>query len=231
MSAVDPKATQSDARMGVIFDVDGVLIDSAEPHFRSWKQLAQENGATVTREQFSSTFGRQNRDIIPLLFGHVSQERQSELAERKEAIYRALIGERAPIVPGAVELARGLHEAGVALAVGSSGPSANIELVLAAMRIRELIRVVVTGDDVTRGKPDPQVFSLACRRLSLPPGCCVVVEDAPVGIEAAKSAGAKAVAVLMHHPGSAFPAADLMVDRLADLTVGMLRRCVQVSGE
>jgi HAD superfamily hydrolase (TIGR01509 family) len=124
-----------------------------------------------------------------------------------------------PIVPGAVELVRGLHEAGVRLAVGSSGPLANIELVLAAMGATQIVRAIVSADDVTRGKPDPLVFTLACARLGLAPGRCIVVEDAPAGVEAGKAAGAWVVAVLMHHPASALARADRIVEKLSDLSV------------
>lgn len=208
-----------DSRVGVIFDMDGVLVDSAAPHLRSWQLLAEECGGSVTDEQFAGTFGRQNRDIIPILFGPVSEPRMQALADRKEDIYRDLIREDPPIIEGAVELIRGLREAGAALAVGSSGPPANIELVLVSMGVQSCISVVVSGDDVTRGKPDPQVFSLTADRLGLAPARCVVIEDAPVGLEAARAAGVRSVAITLYHPADAFEKADLVVPRLVDLTV------------
>lgn len=209
--------TNSDSPIGVIFDMDGVLIDSAPAHLRSWQLFAQECGGTVTERQFTDTFGRPNRDIIPMLFGPVSEARMQAIADRKEELYRELIREHPPIVTGARELVRDLHESGARLAVGSSGPPKNIELVLSAMGIAECILVVVSGDDVTRGKPDPQVFTLAAERLELAPARCVVIEDAPVGIDAARAAGARTVAVLIYHPPEAFPEADRIVARLADL--------------
>ena len=207
---------------GVIFDMDGVLVDSALPHFQSWRLLTQENGTTVTHEQFAKTFGRQNEDIIPLLFGEVSPQRLEQLADRKEELYRDLIREHAPVVAGAPELVRALHDAGVALAVGSSGPLANIELVLDAMGVREFLSVIVSGNDVTRGKPDPQVFSLTCEKLGIVPSRCAVIEDAPVGVQAALAAGTRVVAVLMYHPAAAFDGTDYVVNRLADLSADRL---------
>ncbi len=211
-----------DSSIGVIFDMDGVLVDSAAPHLRSWQLLAEECGGTVTEEQFSETFGRQNRDIVPILFGPVSETRMQQLADRKEELYRDIIRCDPPIIQGAVELVRNLHEAGVALAVGSSGPAENIDLVLSSMGVKEHISVVVSGDDVTRGKPDPQVFTTAADRLGIGPSRCVVIEDAPVGVEAAKAAGARAVAVLLYHRAEAFDGADLVVQRLADLSVSQI---------
>ena len=219
---MDERGTYSPP-FGVIFDMDGVLVDSADAHWESWRRLAQENRRTATREQFAATFGRQNRDIIPILFGEVSAAKMQALSERKEATYRDLIGDHPPVVPGAVELIRSLFAAGATMAVGSSGPRANIDLVLAAMEVIDAISVVVSADDVTRGKPDPQVFQLAVERLGLPPGRCIVIEDAPAGVQAAKAAGARAVAVLIHHPRQAFPQADCLVDRLSDLSVQRLR--------
>jgi beta-phosphoglucomutase family hydrolase len=203
--------------IGVIFDMDGVLVDSAAPHRESWKRLAAEIGGRITDEQFTRTFGRQNRDIIPILFGPVDEVRLCVLADRKETIYRDLVRTDPPIVPGVIELIRDLHGRGVRLAIGSSGPLANIRLVLEAMDVSELFTAIVSGDDVTRGKPDPQVFQLAAERLSLPPHRCVVIEDAPVGIQAAKAAGANAVAVALYHPPEVFDGADLTVSSIMEL--------------
>lgn len=207
---------------GVIFDMDGVLIDSAKPHLESWKLLAEEIGGEVTEARFAATFGRQNRDIVPMLFGPMGEDRVRQLSDRKEELYRGLVRERPPIVAGAVELVRALSDRGFRLAIGSSGPRANIDLALGAMGVAALFRAVVSAADVTRGKPDPQVFRVAAERLNLPPSRCVVIEDAPVGIEAAKAAGMRAVAVLLHHPRSAFSAADKIVDKLDAITVDSL---------
>lgn len=214
-------------QVGVVFDMDGVLVDSAQPHFRSWQLLAAENATTVTEEQFTATFGRQNKDIIPLLFGAVPAAQLARLSARKEEIYRDLIRAEPPIVRGARALVRALHGAGAALAVGSSGPRANIQLVLEALGATELMSAVVSGEEVTRGKPDPEVFTLACRRLGLTPRHCIVVEDAPVGVEAAVAAGAHAIAVLRHHPAEAFKGVDFAVEGLADLTVGRILALVR----
>jgi beta-phosphoglucomutase len=216
---------ESPVPIGVIFDMDGVLVDSAAPHFESWKLLAEECGGTVTEHQFAATFGRQNRDIIPILFGQVGETRMRELSIRKEELYRALVREDTPVLPGAVNLVRELHEAGVRLAVGSSGPRENIDLVLSAMGLADRICAIVSGDEVTRGKPDPQVFLFCAERLGIEAGRCVVVEDAPVGVEAARAAGARAVAILTYHPAEAFDRLpqelrpDLVLQRLSDASV------------
>jgi len=203
--------------IGVIFDLDGVLIDSAALHFQSWCQLANELDAGLTREQFHATFGRQNRDIIPDLFGVSAPDRVRALADRKEAIYRDLVRGRPPAVDGAVGLIRALMARGARLAIGSSAPRQNIDLILKEMDVYAAFEAIISGDDVSRGKPDPQVFALACEALGLAPARCVVIEDAPAGVQAAVTAGAAAVAVLIHHNEDAFDGAAFCVKTLAEL--------------
>ncbi|MFQ5464235.1 MAG: HAD family hydrolase [Phycisphaerae bacterium] len=207
-----------DAPLGVIFDLDGVLIDSAELHFQSWRRLAEEQGAGLTRAQFHATFGRQNRDIIPDLFGVSAPDRVGALADRKEEIYRNLVRGRPPVVDGAVELIRGLAALDARLAIGSSAPRQNIDLILNEVGVHAAFEAIISGDDVARGKPDPQVFALACEALGLAPARCVVIEDAPAGVQAAITAGAVAVAVLIHHDEAAFDGVALCVHKLAELT-------------
>ncbi len=212
------------SRVGVIFDMDGVLVDSAAAHFRSWQILAKEMGTTVTREQFAHSFGRHNRDIVPMFFGPMPEARLVELSRRKEEIFRELVRHRPPIMAGATELIHGLAKLGVRMAVASSGPRANIDLILSAMNVAVLLPVIVGAEDVTRGKPDPEVFATAAARLDLPPRRCVVIEDAPAGVQAARAAGAWVVALLTTHPVEAFerdPGNSVphrVVPRLADLS-------------
>ena len=182
----------------VIFDVDGVLVDSYRAHLRSWQELAAGQGCGLTEEQFMESFGQTSRDIIRRFWppDGLTEDRIRELDERKEALYRRIVSESFPVMEGAVELLEDLHRVGVLLAVGSSGPPENIDLVLERLGRRSLIGAVVTGMDVTRGKPDPQVFLIAAGRLAAPPERCVVVEDAPAGIRAAGAAGMAGVALL-----------------------------------
>jgi beta-phosphoglucomutase len=181
----------------VIFDMDGVLVDSYRPHFESWRRLAAESGLRMTETEFAGTFGRTSREIVRHFWGRgMPDEEIDRLDRRKEALYRELVRDDFPAMEGAVELLDALHAEGIALAVGSSGPAENVALALEMLRRRDRFGAVVTGMDVTRGKPDPQVFRLAAERLDLPPSSCAVIEDAPPGIEAARRAGMRAVALL-----------------------------------
>ena len=203
--------------------MDGVLIDSGDAHLESWMILARELGAGVSQDEFFATFGRPNRDIIPVLFGRElgeapTSKRIDELSERKETLYRELVRGRIPPIDGAVNLVRACHAAGLRLAVGSSGHPENIALALDELGLAGLFEVVVDGHDVTRGKPDPQVFLLAAERLGVAPAACAVVEDAPSGIAAARAAGMVAIGLTTHHAPEALVGAHLVVDRLAELT-------------
>src|SRR5690606_36113604 len=111
------------------------------------------------------------------------------LDDRKEALYRAIVAENFPAMPNAATLVRALDHDGWAIAAGSSGPPENVELCLARLGVRDCFDAVITGRDVTRGKPDPQVFQLAAQRLNVPAKRCIVIEDAPAGLEAARRAG------------------------------------------
>jgi beta-phosphoglucomutase len=205
--------------LAVIFDVDGVLTDSYRPHYRSWVQMLGEQGIAFTDEEFRRTFGRTNRDILTTLYpGKLSDEQLHTWGQRKEALYREIVAREFEPMPGAVELIDALHAAGFKLAVGSSGPPENIRLTLDKLGRAATFEAVITGADVERGKPDPQVFLLAAERLGHSPSRCAVVEDAPQGIEAANRAGMASIALTGTTTRAALAHARLVVDQLAELT-------------
>lgn len=204
---------------GVIFDMDGVIVDSGPSHLASWKQLAGENGLRITDEQFAETFGRPSSEIIRLRWGaDLSDQEVSRLDDRKEAIYREIVRGNVPVMAGAVELIRALHADGWKLGIGSSGPPENVRLVIEELGLSAMMAAATDASDVTRGKPDPQVFLIAAERMGVDPARCVVIEDALHGIQAADRAGMKAVALTSTHSASVFADADLIVDSLADLS-------------
>lgn len=181
----------------VIFDMDGVLIDSYQAHCRSWCDIAEAEGAAFTEEDFAQSFGRTSRDIIIKHFG--SDLKKSEIKridDDKESRYRQIVADDIPIMPGAMQLIATLRDKEFDLAVASSGPSENVNLAVAALGGPAVFKAIVTGNDVLRGKPDPQVFIIASTKLKLPPSHCVVVEDAPDGVTAAKAASMKVITLL-----------------------------------
>jgi HAD superfamily hydrolase (TIGR01509 family) len=211
-------------RTAVIFDVDGVLIDSYQAHYKSWLEMFAEHGVSFTEAEFRKTFGRTSHDIIAALYGaDLSADDIRVWDDRKEALYRDIIRENFPAIAGAVELLDNLHQAGFQLGVGSSGPPENIALTLEGLGRANLFDAIVTRIDVTRGKPDPQVFQIAGERLGRKPDQCVVVEDAPAGIEAANRAGMASVALTGTATRAELAHARLIVDSLRELTPERLR--------
>lgn len=217
--------------VGIIFDMDGVLVDSYQPHFESWRLLGREHGREIGESEFAATFGRTSRDIIELLFGGERDPAEiRRLDDRKEAIYRDLIRGRVPIMNGARELLADLRASGARLAVGSSGPVENVELVLDALRTTVSFDAVVTGADVSRGKPDPQVFLLAAERLRVSVERCVVIEDAPAGVAAARAAGMRVIGLAAGHTAGKLGLADLVVADLGRVGVDSIAALVQKDG-
>ena len=215
--------------LAAIFDMDGVLVDSYDAHFRSWQVVAREVGLPLTEATFASQFGRTNPESIAGYWGEgtFTSERIAALDDLKETSFRRNIGADFPAMPGVVNLLQSLHDARFLLGVGSSGPPENVDLVLSELKARSLFGAVVTGGDVTRGKPDPRVFLLAAERLDIPPRQCVVIEDAPAGLRAAKSAGMRSVGLASTgRTRQSLAEADLVVDSLDELSAPLLRELI-----
>ncbi len=221
----------------VIFDMDGVLIDSYQAHYESWCVVAAQEGIAFGRELFDRTFGRTSREIIRDVWGERAGDdaHVASLDDRKEAAYREIIARNFPAMPGAGELIDALAAAGFRMAVGSSGPPENVALVLNRLQRQRLFSAVVSGADVVRGKPDPAIFLLAAQRIGVPPTRCAVIEDAPLGIEAAHAAGMTAIGLASTgRQRDQLTAADAVFDALTDITpetieqllaAGMTRSC------
>jgi beta-phosphoglucomutase len=212
--------------------VDGTLVDTAELHFRAWVELAAAIEKPFTQADFTATFGRRNPEIIRALFDPTADEAMvADLGETKEQIYRATARrEGIRLLPGVRELLDGIRLLGWRQAVGSSAPRANLELILSVTETGSYFDAVVAAEDTTRGKPDPQVFQVAAEKLGVPADQCVVFEDAVAGVQAAKAAGMKCVAVRFvgHHPAEVLQAAgaDRVVECLTEINTADLRRLV-----
>ena len=218
------------ANLGVIFDVDGVLVDSYEAHFESWQRLGREAGFEMSPEQFVRTFGRTSREIIAEFWPEraVDPANVEALDGRKELLYREIVAADFPAMDGAADLIDALHADGFAIAAGTSGPPKNVELCLERLQRRERFTAIVTARDVTRGKPDPEVFLVAAERLGLSNARCLVVEDAPAGVAAAKAAGMKCIGLASHgRTPLDLQAADRVVSSLREILPADVRRMIE----
>jgi beta-phosphoglucomutase family hydrolase len=206
---------------GAIFDWDGVIIDSGQLHAQSWRLLAAELGKAIAPDSFIRGFGMKSAWIIAEIHGWASDPAEiARLEQRKEALYREIVARSdiAPL-PGVVEWLDRLSAADVPCAVASSTHRLNINAVLDRIGLKSAFREIVSAEDVTHGKPNPEVFATAAERIGVGAERCVVFEDAHVGIEAAHAAGMKVVAVATTHPVEQLTAADLVVRRLDELQV------------
>jgi HAD superfamily hydrolase (TIGR01509 family) len=192
-----------------IFDMDGVLIDSGAHHRHAWRTLLAELGTEPAHpEHWRLTIGRPSEEAIPLLLGRrVSDAEARRLARRKRDLYQERAQAGMEPVPGVPEFLHALERQHVPRAVGTSASRWDAERLLDDLGLLRFFDVVVTADDVMLGKPDPEVWAQAARRLRVMPAHCVVFEDAPVGIQAARAAGMRAIGVTTAHTAAELLAA------------------------
>jgi beta-phosphoglucomutase len=204
----------------VIFDMDGVLVLSGPAHWVAWQEIAAAHGVALTRADFLGFNGFTNDDIVRRLWGEAATAAFSaQIADSKEKAYRAAVAAAVPLAPGCRELLATLAGRGYRVAVGSSAPAENVDLVLDSGGIRAAFAAVVHAGMVARGKPAPDIFLRAAELMQLPPSRCVVIEDAPSGISAALAAGMPAVGVLTNHTAGELldAGARTVVDALVDV--------------
>ena len=200
----------------VLWDLDGTLVDSAGFHWQAWRDIMDAEGAPITYAQFVESFGKRNDLILKGWLGDgIDPERMSRLGDAKEARFRELVRAHgiAPL-PGAREWVTRLADEGWRHAIATSAPRANLEALVDAMDMRRLFAAGVAAEDVTQGKPDPGVFLIAAGRLYAPPQHAIVVEDAPMGIEAGRRAGMRTIGVSLMHQ---LQHADLYAGTLTEL--------------
>ena len=203
-----------------IFDLDGVVVDSNELHVASWKEVARRHGFRCADPEHIGKCGLRTLAVIhDLLRWPVSEADAVRIGFEKEEIYREWIRDDGiPPIRGVREFLAEARRMGIPCAVGSSAPRANVDLCLAALGLDGVFQATVSGEDVARGKPAPDIFLLAAERLGARPQDCIVFEDAPAGIQAAHAAGMKVVALLTSHDPSEIQNADAVVPNFSALS-------------
>ncbi|MFH1858376.1 MAG: beta-phosphoglucomutase family hydrolase [Candidatus Omnitrophota bacterium] len=215
---------------GAIFDLDGVLVDTVPLHFAAWKRMFREYGKEITFEDY-----KQKVDGIPRLDGaraFLADLPEAELhkaADRKQSYFlEQLEKQEIPVYDSTVRLMRALRERGVKVAVISS--SKNCPYVLRRIGVDKELDLQISGSDITKGKPDPQIFLLAVERLGLSPEACIVFEDAALGVEAAKRARMVCVGIDRHGDPERLRKADWIVNDLDNVSMDQLEALLGKTG-
>jgi len=213
----------------VIFDMDGVLVDTNPFHVQKWEALLAEYGIAFDRKELPrQVLGPGNDPTLRHFFGErITAEDRQRLSEELEARFRRAFAPHARPLAGVERLIAECQDQGVLVALASAAMSKNVNFILDALKLRPYFHVVLTNDEITQSKPHPEIFLKTAQKLGLPPAACVALEDSFAGIEAAKRAGMKCVAV-----ASTFPApelrdrtqADLVIQTLEELNLQKLRR-------
>ena len=207
----------------VLWDLDGVIADTKVYHFRAWQEILGRKGLDFTEEQFRDYFGRRNDTIVRDTLGDdISRDELTVIIAEKEVCFRQNIANRIEALPGALELIRALEDSKIKTALASSADPDNLRLVIQSLGIEHCFQAIAYGKEVAEGKPSPDVFLLAAKKLEVVPQNCVVIEDAVAGVTGAKRAGMKCVAVANSHSTESLREADMVVDSLEVVSISDL---------
>ena len=216
---------------GAIFDWDGVVVNSSKIHEESWEILARENNLPLAPEHFALGFGKRNQVIIPEILQWTEDSSTIERwSSKKECIYRSIASKKGiPLVPGIKALLLNLKEKRIPCVVGTSTERNNVLLAFKQHNLEAFFCGIVSSEDVTRGKPDPEVFHKAARVMQQTPGNCVVFEDSLHGLQAARSGGMKAVGITTTNSKDSLleAGAEIVVDEMRELDEDRLSKLFQ----
>lgn len=213
----------------VIYDLDDTMVNSHPLHERAWDGLLEPHGHTINsipKDMQISFVGRRIHDIVGEIVDYLQLEvDREELYHQRIEVFLKIAEKELEPMPGLVASLKRFKKAGLKLAIASSGAKKYIHIVLQKFEIAQYFDVVITGDDVTKGKPHPETYLTAAKKLGLKPEACVVLEDATKGIESAKGAGCKCIAIKNPNvPPQDYSLADLVVDTLDNISVSKLKK-------
>jgi beta-phosphoglucomutase family hydrolase len=208
----------------VLWDMDGTLIDSGEYHWLTWRETLADMGVELTREDFAGWFGSRNDRILGRYFPGMDVAQMKRVGDAKEALYREMVRrDGVELLPGIAGWLERLRADGWRQAVASSAPPANIDVLVEVLGLDDVFQATVSAEEVTHGKPAPDVFLRAAEKVGVSPSRCVVVEDAGIGVEAGRSGGMRTIGIEGAHGRLD---ADVVTRSMADLPLDTFDRMI-----
>lgn len=208
----------------VLFDLDGTLIDNNDVHFKAWKKYLKDNEIQISDEDFKDNIsGRTNQDVIEHIYDKkMSKEEAEKYYLKKEEIYREMYKNDIAPIKGLIEFLKDLKENNVIMAIATSGIQVNIDFMFDNVPIKEYFQVVIDSSDISKGKPDPEIFLVTAEAVKIAPGNCIVFEDSTSGVQSGKAAGMKVVALTTTHTKEELSEADLVINDYTEITYDRL---------
>ncbi|MCB0549590.1 MAG: HAD family phosphatase [Phaeodactylibacter sp.] len=213
---------------GIIFDMDGTMVDNMMTHHRAWQRKLAALGLDMPLEEVKEKIHGVNTEILERLFGNrFTLDERMQISQEKEAEYRKIFRRELRLLDGLPELLEELARHRIPMAIGSAAPPENVDFVLDELNLRHYFKGVFHAGSVSRGKPDPEIFEKAAESMGLPARDCLVFEDSPTGAEAARRAGSAAVILTTTHNESEFrqfPNIKKFLSDFSGVTVEALRK-------
>jgi beta-phosphoglucomutase family hydrolase len=214
----------------VIFDMDGVIVDNMKYHKKAWEMFLKKYAPDMDVEEFSRHFGKVNKDLLKIVFQReVSDEEESRFGDEKEAFYRELYAKDVAPTDGLVKFLKELKENNVKTAVGSAAPKVNVDFVFEKTGLRPYFDVSTDANDVTRGKPDPEIYLKTAEKLDCPPEACLVFEDSVPGIQAGRNAGMRVIGVATSHPADKLKDTEFVIRDFTEINLKIVRDYLMVT--
>ena len=212
----------------IIWDMDGVIADTSLYHLKGWQIVLRKRGVNYTEEDFQRNTGKRNDSIIKSTLGkNLPQKEIMAIAREKDETFRQLMGQNIRPFPGVFKLITSVKEHGFKIAIGSAAPMENIQLITQSLKIDNCFDAIVSSWEVTKGKPDPQIFLLAAQKLGVEAEHCIVIEDAITGVAASQRAGMHCIAVTNTNSKEDLQEADLVIDTLEKITIDDLEKLIR----
>ncbi|HSW89110.1 MAG TPA: HAD family phosphatase [Candidatus Saccharimonadales bacterium] len=198
----------------VLFDMDGTMVDNTAYHKKAWEEFYKRHHMEFSDEDFRVKFsGKNNKQIFQMIFGEdIFDEEVNKFADEKESLYRELYAPYIKPIDGLLEFIEKLKQKGIKIAVATTAIKENRDFILNALKLNNTFDAIIGYEDVAKGKPDPEIFLKAATALNVKPETCIVFDDAPSGIEAAKRVGMKTVGLLTSHTKEELNADNTIID-------------------